>query len=130
MKRIILVLLMVMPFVVFAQDFVRSTPSWYKNPPTAKGKYYGVGSASSTDIRTAEDKALHLAKVQIAKQIDGAKRVATDEDNNKSTKNDNGPAESFNVELKEVKLVNKAFRKKKGKYIAYVLLELDKKKQD
>ncbi len=123
MKRFIWILAILLPILANSQDFVRSTPKWFKNPPTAKHKVYGVGTASSTDMKTSEQKALLNAKLQIAKQIGNVEITEA------TNKNSSIKKEAVTAELKEVKIINRAFKKKHGKYTSYVLIEIDKRKQ-
>ena len=123
MKRFFLILVILLPIIASSQNFVRSTPKWYKNPQTAKHKVYGIGTASGTDLKIAEQKALLNAKLQIAKQIGKVERTETI-NNGSSLKK-----ESVVAELKGIKIVNRAFKKRRGKYISYVLIEIDKRKQ-
>lgn len=125
MKRLAFIFLL-LPLFAVSQDFVKKTPDWVKNPPKEKGKLYGVGTATASNMETAEQKALHLAKVHLAKQLGPVKKeVIRDSEN----PNEKVEKETVETEIREVELVKKAFRKKKGKYISYVLLELDKSKQ-
>lgn len=123
MKRFVWILLILLPIFANAQNFVHSTPRWFKNPPTQKHKVYGTGTASASDMKTAEQKALLNAKLQVAKQV-GTVEFSETKKNGSTTKK-----ESVVAELKEVKIVNRAFRKKRGRYISYVLIEVDKRKQ-
>jgi hypothetical protein len=46
-------------------------PDWYMNPPKGEGFLYATGTATSTDLQFAVDKAVLNAKYQLADQIAG-----------------------------------------------------------
>ena len=46
-------------------------PDWYMNPPKDDGFLYAAGTASSTDLQFAVDKAILNAKYQLADQMNG-----------------------------------------------------------
>jgi len=46
-------------------------PDWYMNPPRDDGYLYAAGTATSTDLQFAVDKAILNAKYQLADQMNG-----------------------------------------------------------
>jgi hypothetical protein len=46
-------------------------PDWYMNPPKAEGYIYAAGTATSSDLQFAVDKAILNAKYQLADQMNG-----------------------------------------------------------
>ena len=46
-------------------------PDWYMNPPKGEGLLYATGTATSTDLQFAVDKAVLNAKYQLADQMNG-----------------------------------------------------------
>jgi len=46
-------------------------PDWYMNPPKEDGFIYAAGTATSTDLQFAVDKAILNAKYQLADQMNG-----------------------------------------------------------
>lgn len=47
------------------------TPDWYMNPPKTEGYIYAAGTATSSDLQFAVDKAILNAKYQLADQMNG-----------------------------------------------------------
>jgi len=128
-----LFLLVMISTLTYSQNFVKTTPKWYTNPPKERGKIIGVGSGSSADIEVAESKAIMNAKVQLAKQVEPViRKTYTKIDS--VAKGDKIIAEKVTVVTEAVKaelngsvIVEKAFKRKKGHYTAYVLVKMDVK---
>lgn len=131
MKKLYILLLAIVSSSIYAQDFVDAVPEWYNNPPQSRKNFYGVGKGESGTIEIAEQKALLEAKACIAEQVQPAKVKEI----KKTTKTKGGKInEEFTqqkvveAELTDVKVLKKVFMQKREGYIAYVLLEMKKKK--
>lgn len=131
MKRVVTLMLFLVSASIYAQDFVDAIPEWYNNPPQSKKHFYGVGKGESGTIEIAEQKALLEAKACIAEQMQPAKVKEI----KKTTKtkggiinNESTQQKVVEAELTDVKVLKKVFMQKGGGYVAYVLLEMKKKK--
>ena len=72
MKRVIIGIFFIIPFVAQCQNGVNNPPEWVKNPPTSKENIYGVGFGTSTNRDIAERKAIMDANVNLAEKVQPA----------------------------------------------------------
>jgi len=131
MKLTVTVFLFLVTTSVYAQDFVEVVPEWYNNHPQSKKYFYGAGKGESRTAEIAEQKALLEAKASIAEQVE----PATVKEIKKTTKSKGGKINEeliqqkvVEAELTNLKVLKKVFMQKGDGYVAYVLLEMKKKK--
>ncbi len=131
MKKIALILLTLAAFAVTAQEFSKSIPDWYNNPPKSNKKYYGAGVGTSKAIDIAESKAMLDAKTNIAEQV-GKVKYSNKKITTKVGVNDKQEetfqSKQIEAELSDVGLVKKAIMHEGDNYTVYVLCEMKKKK--
>ncbi len=131
MKKLLFIACLLVAISSSAQDFVDSTPKWFKNPPTSSKKFYGVGEGKSMSMSIADQKAMLSANLQIAEQVEPAK---VKDIKTKSISVDGKISEEIiqreivNVNLSDVRVVKKAYMQTGDTFTVYVLLEMKKRK--
>jgi hypothetical protein len=133
MKPLLLLFFLTLSYSVFAQEQVKSTPSWYKNPPKNEAnKVYGTGQGWSARMNIAEQKATMAANESIAKQLNPPKKTKKTfflfPKKNSSTPNIKTILESeeFQAQIKNSVVVKKAYKKQKDGYLVFILIAADK----
>jgi hypothetical protein len=133
MKTVLLILLIALGPAVFGQEQVKSTPSWYKNPPKNEvNKLYGAGQGWSVRMNIAEQKATMAAIESIAKQINPPKKTKKyfylfpKKNNSSASVKTTLESEEFQAQIKNSVVVKKAFKKHKDGYLVYILIAADK----
>jgi hypothetical protein len=110
-----------------------STPGWYRNPPKKKDIYYGAASATSADEQMAIAKAQADARGELAQQMStyygGLIRRFREEMGSEMTADMLDGMTLASKQITSTTLIGSRPTKReivreKGRYVAYVLLEL------
>jgi hypothetical protein len=133
MKRLIFIVLVTLPYLLYCQSNTNNYPNWVNNPPKSTNKIFAVGVGSSSSMEIAERKANLDASVKFAEQIEPAivtytsridsvvkgKKILIEKVNIVRT--------TISATLSNTKISKKHGVEEDGKYTIYVLMEMPRR---
>jgi predicted transcriptional regulator len=133
MKRILALIIILLPIFTSGQILGKRTPDWVKNTPKSSENYYAVGEGSSATLDVAERKARLNANVKLAEQVGPVVKTETTRFENVVRNNKLLKEKVYTMRktvvasLHDTRIVEQYSKEKNGVHTVYLLVEMPKK---